>query len=172
MMKNLEKRLTRLEKRQEFIKLRGMGESYDKVAEQIGVSKPTLISWSRLYAPELSEAKLKVLDNVIEEFDLAKSGRLKIVAKELARLDAELGKRDLASIPTSKLIQIKLRALEVVGDILDSKKIEIDGNMNIQKDPWELIMQRCLKVDMSSLSEDDILAELEKRNIGGSNGNH
>ena len=167
-MKNLEKRLTRLEKKQEFLHLRGMGESYNKIAEQIGISKPTLIKWSRLYAQELSEAKTKILDNVIEEYDIGKSGRLKIIAKELLRLDAEIGNRNLASIPTGKLLQVKLHYLEVIGKILDTKHIEFGGAVRVSKDPWQIIMEQCLEVDISNLSEDELLTELERRN----NGNH
>lgn len=134
-----------LEKKQEFIKLRGFGESFDSISGKIGISKQTLLVWSKKYSQELSEVKLKVLDNVIEEYDLAKAGRLKIIARELHRLDVELTKRDLASIPTSKLLQIKLKALEVVGGILDAKRVEVGGalELNDAASRYENIMRRC-----------------------------
>jgi hypothetical protein len=137
--------LKSLEKHQEFIRLRGMGESFDSIATSIGISKQTLLQWSKKYAFELREAKLKVLDNVIEEYDLAKAGRLKIIAKELSRLDVELSKRDLASIPTSKLMQIKLKALEVVGGILDSRRVEVGGSLELNDaaSRYEKIMRQC-----------------------------
>ena len=137
--------MKKLSKCQEFIKLRGLGESFQSIGDKIGISKQTLIVWSRKFNTELAEAKLRVLDNVIEEYDLAKSGRLKIVAKELSRLDAELSKRDLASISTSKLLQLKLKALDVVGKILDMGKIEVGGTIAMS-DPllrWEDIVTRC-----------------------------
>jgi len=135
-----------LSKRQEFIRLRGLGESFQSIADKIGISKQTLIVWSRKFGTEIDSAKLKVLDNIIEEYDLAKSGRLKIVAKELSRIDAELSKRDLASILTGKLLQIKLQALDVAGKILDVKKIEVGGTIAVS-DPlarWEAIVRQCM----------------------------
>jgi hypothetical protein len=138
--------LKNLSKRSEFIRLRGLGESFDKIADKIGISKQTLLSWSKVYSHELSEIKGKVLDNIIEEYDIAKSGRLKIIVKDLTRIDVELSKRDLASIPTSKLIQIKLKALEVAGNILDAKRIEVGGSVAIASDPlarWESIIREC-----------------------------
>ena len=122
-----------------------MGESFDSISKEIGISKQTLIVWSRLYAQELSEAKLKVLDNVIEEYDLAKSGRLKIVAKDISRLDAELLKRDLTTMDTDKLLELKFKALDVVGKILDSKRVEIGGTLvvNDAMSRYESILRQC-----------------------------
>lgn len=107
-----------LEVREKFIRLRGIGESFDSISEKLGISKKTLIAWSRLYAPELVEAKGKALDTVLEEYDLAKSGRIKMVAKEIARIDAELAKRDFSNIPTGKLVDMKIKALDTAGRIL------------------------------------------------------
>ena len=134
-------------KRQEFLRLRSLGESFDKISAKIGISKPTLLKWSNDFAYELSQAKLKILDNIIEEYNVGKSGRLRIIAEEITRLDVELNKRDLASIPTSKLLQIKLKALEVAGNILDVKRIELGGSVEIEDtmSRWERIMSQCVK---------------------------
>jgi orotate phosphoribosyltransferase-like protein len=136
-----------LNKRQEFIRLRGMGESYSSISKEIGISKQTLLKWSEKYAHELSQAKLKVLDNIIEEYDIAKSGRLKIIAKDMLRLDAELSKRDFSSISTFKLMGIKLKALEVAGNILDAKRVEVGGSLQIDDtmSRWNAILNQCVK---------------------------
>lgn len=134
-----------LEKHQEFIRLRGLGESFDKIADKIGVSKQTLLSWSKFYSEELSQIKSKVLKNVVEEYGIAKAGRLKIIAQDMLRLDTELNKRDFASIPTSKLIQIKLKALEVAGNILDIKRVEVGEPLvvNDAMSRYENILKQC-----------------------------
>jgi hypothetical protein len=122
-----------------------MGETFESISKEIGISKQTLLAWSRKFSIEIAGAKSRVLDNVIEEYDIAKSGRLKIVAKDMLRIDAELSKRDLASIPTSKLMQIKLKALEVAGDILDVKRIEVGGSIELNDSisRWERIVREC-----------------------------
>ena len=121
-----------LEKRLEFIKLRGLGDSFDSISAAIGVTKKTLIAWSKKYKQEILEVKGKALEYVIEEYDLAKSGRLKIIAEEIIRIDTELDKRGFTNISTSILIRMKLMALDVIGKILDANKVEIGGEVEIR----------------------------------------
>ena len=42
---------------EKFIELRAQGFSFDKIAEEIGTSKPTLLKWSSQYGRELEQAQ-------------------------------------------------------------------------------------------------------------------
>jgi transposase len=41
-------KVTKIDQKEQFIELRAKGVSYDEIAKEIGVSKPTLIKWGRI----------------------------------------------------------------------------------------------------------------------------
>jgi hypothetical protein len=120
----------------EFIARRGLGESYREISVKLNVSEKTLKLWGGLFKDQIREAEEAGLQVAIELHNLAKSGRLQAVAIELDRLDVELGKRDLSSVPVSKLIMLKLSALELAGKIIGpEKKDDTDS-----RSPWDAMM--------------------------------
>jgi len=46
-----------IEQQARFIELRGKGMSFQKIAEEIGVSKPTLIKWNGELLEQVKEAQ-------------------------------------------------------------------------------------------------------------------
>jgi hypothetical protein len=142
----------------EFIARRGLGESYHTISVKLGVSEKTLKLWGGKYVDQIRAAKDKGLDVAIDLHNLARSGRLQAVGEEIFRIDAELLKRDLSSIPTSKLIMLKFAGLELAGKIIgpsDGKKE--DNSLS----PWE-VMTKFLSQE---LCPDDDDGELEKELI-------
>ncbi len=91
-----------------FIELRAKGLSYDKISGELGVSKPTLLKWGGELWKEISEAKIIELDAVLEEFGLAKVGRVRILAKHLKKVEDELAKSDFSDVRTEKLLEMAL----------------------------------------------------------------
>src|SRR5437899_275373 len=53
--------------RNEFLRLRIAGLSFSRIARQLGVSKPTLIAWSRASQPELDSACAEVHDQAQDQ---------------------------------------------------------------------------------------------------------
>ena len=53
--------------RNDFLRLRIAGLSFARIARQLGVSKPTLIAWSRASQPELDSGRAEVQARLQEE---------------------------------------------------------------------------------------------------------
>lgn len=122
----------------EFIARRGLGESYRMISVKLNVSEKTLKRWGGQFADEIRDAELAGLKVAMDLHNLAKSGRLQAVAIELDRLDVELGKRNLSAVPVSKLMMLKLSALELAGKIIGTA----EGKENTDsRSPWDAMME-------------------------------
>lgn len=94
--------------KEEFIRLRGLGMSYDKIAQTIGVSKPTLLKWNQQCSDEVSNQLYFNVENLLEQYKVFKISRIEALANSLKRTLEELSKRDLSSLPTKDLVSIAL----------------------------------------------------------------
>jgi len=95
-----------LKKKETFIELRAAGLSFDKIAKRLKVCKQTLIDWSKELEEEIGNLKALELEALYEKYFLLKENRLQTFGELLARMSAELEKRNLADIPTDKLLDI------------------------------------------------------------------
>jgi len=86
--------------RNEFLRLRIAGLSFARIARQLGVSKPTLIAWSRVSQPELDSARAEVQQRLQEEVTSANQELAEIKRRHRA-LRQELLSRSLRDVPTA-----------------------------------------------------------------------
>ena len=133
--------------RERFIELRAAGRSYADIATELTVSKQTLISWSRELQVEIFNLKAIESDALLRRWQLHAEGRLEIFGTMLDRLKAEFLKRDLADLPTDKLLDqiTKLSAVlarEPVGSqfwertVTDFGTIDFDAMKTVQDSRW------------------------------------
>src|SRR6185503_3083032 len=89
---------------QRFIELRVQGWSFARLADELHVSKPTLIGWSRKHQHTI--ANLVAIEREERLNQLLASGeeRLSRLERELRAAQTELAKRDLASLSTGRLL--------------------------------------------------------------------
>lgn len=99
----------------ELIKLRSEGLSYKLIAEQLGVSKPTVIKWSRELAVEISNQKKLEYEAFLVSLNITRESRAKKLKTISDKLEIELEKRDLTDLPTSKLIDQLLKVYSTWG---------------------------------------------------------
>jgi len=97
------------EQKSKFILLRAHGKSYARIAEELGVSKGTLVNWNVELEAEIAQARSVELEALQEEFFLLKEGRIRLLGKQLKTIQAEIGKRDLSKVKTEKLLELQLR---------------------------------------------------------------
>ena len=97
------------EQKSRFILLRAKGNSYARIAGELGVSKGTLINWSAELEAEIAQARSVELEALQEEYYLLKEGRIRLLGEQLKTIQAEIGKRDLSKIKTEKLMELLLR---------------------------------------------------------------
>ena len=95
--------------KQEFIRLRAKGVSFDSIAKEIEVSKPILIEWNKIYKEEIENIKTEAFEVFIEENKLTLKHRLEVLSIIQKRLSEELQERNLDSISTSRIIDILLK---------------------------------------------------------------
>lgn len=97
------------ETKQQFIELRAKGLSFDKISNELNVSKQTLINWQSEFVEEIDNLKSMELEALYEQFYLQKRQRIERFGKLLDRLQNEIESRDLQELETGKLIDLYLK---------------------------------------------------------------
>ena len=123
------------EKKTKFIELRAKGYSYDRISNELNVSKPTLISWSKDFETEIANLKAIELESLREQFYCTKQKRIEILGKQLQSIADELEKRDFSNIPTDKLMELLMK-------ILNQIKQEDEQIIFLEKDCFETMKSK------------------------------
>ena len=99
-----------VEDKQRFVELRAKGLSFERIAEELKVSKPTLIKWSEELFHEVQEAEFYELENLLENYKLMRKQRFenycKILSSALAELESRAAAGKLQEVPTEKLLNM------------------------------------------------------------------
>ncbi len=94
------------ETHQKFIERRAQGWSFVRIASELGVAKSTLVEWSRKFRFEINNLRAIELDDLHVRLLGTHQARAQALAEQLARVEAELQKRDLTQLPTSRLYSL------------------------------------------------------------------
>ena len=97
------------ETKEKFIELRAKGYSFDKIAQEIGKAKQTLIDWSKELQSEIANRKALELEVLYEKYYLLKEHRIQTFGGMLSKITKELESRDLSDVPTDKLLELLLK---------------------------------------------------------------
>jgi len=127
--------------KRDFIRLRAEGFSFDKIAEKIKVSKPTLLHWERFHSEDISNLKAEAQEVFMKEQKLTLLHRAEILSMLRNRLSSELEQRDLSDLPTQKLIELLLKVDSTLDSTLPAVKYFTEAETkNRQKlDAWEML---------------------------------
>ena len=96
-------------KKERFIQLRAEGNPYRQIADELKVSKQTLVNWSKDLEVELANRRQIELDSLRASYQATKEARLKTLGSILQRISTELQTRSLSDLPTDKLIDLSLK---------------------------------------------------------------
>jgi transcriptional regulator with XRE-family HTH domain len=129
---NFFERISTMEVKQtQFIELRAAGQSYNKIAKRLGVSKSTLIDWSREFCNEITNAKAFAIESIREDYMLAREHRMRILGTQLSKLTKEMLKRELDEMPTWRIYDMQRKVISEIAK--DDEEIEfvreIDRNI-------------------------------------------
>lgn len=100
-----------------FIELRAKGNSFDRIAKELKVSKATLIGWSKELKQEVDNYTALERDAVFKKYKITKLHQVQMYGERLNHIRKELSKRTLEDIPTEKLINMELRILNDLKDM-------------------------------------------------------
>jgi len=102
--------VSNIEEQAKFIELRGRGMSFQKISEEMGVSKPTLIKWNGELLEQVKEAQYMELENLVEQYGLFRKKRFEVYCKALNSALKEFQERaetgELKNVPTDKLLNL------------------------------------------------------------------
>ena len=126
------------ETRQKFVELRAQGWSFVHVAAELGVAKSTIVDWSRQLRFELQNQSAIEMDDLKNRLLGPRQKRATALAEKLAAVEAELGKRDLASVSTQGLYALSAslqRQIEqAIGDLSFVSPVnEIPGSEYVEE---------------------------------------
>ena len=95
-----------VETQQRFVLLRSQGWSFARIATELSLAKGTLINWSRKFQFEITNARAIELEALQEQLVATRETRAKAFGEHLKRIEAELAKRDLTELSTSRLFAL------------------------------------------------------------------
>jgi transposase len=86
-----------------FILLRSQGWSFNRIAAELNVSKPTLIKWSRQHQFDIANLRATETEALAERVFRQRHERWELLARQLKRIEDEIEKRGLDEIPVARL---------------------------------------------------------------------
>lgn len=94
----------------DFIQMRIEGKSFDEIAKEMAIAKSTLIDWNKKtnVRETIGEGKAFAINAVVKAFQYDRQARLKTLLQLSKKINDELQSRDLADIPTDKLLQMSI----------------------------------------------------------------
>lgn len=98
-------------KKVKFVQLRSEGQTFKEISEQLEVSKPTLIAWSKELQHEIHNQTEFIKEEIRKEFDLTTRRKIEIKAKLINKIEESLLEADFSRISKQKAIQILLNLL-------------------------------------------------------------
>ena len=91
-----------IETQQRFICLRAQGWSFARIADEIRISKPTLINWSRKFQFDIQNQRAINIEALQDKWLCNRETPIELLGKQLQQIETELAKRDLTALSTQK----------------------------------------------------------------------
>lgn len=99
-----------LKTKNEIIRLRGLGHSFDSIAASLKVSKPTIMKTCKDYTAEIGTIQAEQISSTIQDATDSIEARSKLYRDLIKRLYSELASRDLTAVSTDRLMIMLERA--------------------------------------------------------------
>lgn len=98
--------LSKTEQQERFMELRVLGKTYDSISRELGVSKNTLLAWSKLFQQEIGNLSEMRKESLREQFVLTEEQRLEVLSEQIQKIREELLGREYSDIKTADLLSI------------------------------------------------------------------
>ena len=105
------------DKKKNFIELRAKDWSFQRISEEISVSKPTLIKWDKEFKYEIETLKGIVFEGLYHEYEATARQRVEYLGEMHHKLVKELRKRELSNVRTDKLLDMVIKTSDKIEDI-------------------------------------------------------
>jgi len=125
--------------KEKFIELRAQGWSFDKIANELGKAKQTLIDWSRELQDEIANRRALELDALYEKYYLYKENRIQVYGELLKRIKDEIEGRDLTDVPTDKLLDLFIKYADKVKEEVIEPKFKTAKEIDEERAEAEIL---------------------------------
>lgn len=117
-----------MEVKDQFIELRAKGHTFADIADQLNVSKPTLIEWSKELKTEIENSKALEMESLQEKYFASWKQRLEFTGDQFARLKEELESRDFSDMSTKELLEVSLKFQGQLQTLEKKQKITVESD--------------------------------------------
>lgn len=132
-----------IKKREAFIKLRAEGLSYEKISKEIGVSKPTLIKWSKQGEKEIKEAakniEIEFLNGIRDQANMRQEKLVRLmdmIYKNFTEMNYDaLSDRELINVITKLEGRLKRYLDILIGE--EPRRMTFNIIRESKKNKWE-----------------------------------
>lgn len=113
-----------LDERQQFIELRAKGYSFQRISDELDISKPTLIEWSKddTTNRDIQNQRTLLVDDLQERYAITRRHRIELFGQCLQKAKDELSSRDMSDIPTERLVTMVIK----LSDTLKADETELE----------------------------------------------
>lgn len=127
-----------------FIGLRAEGISFNAIAKELKVSKPTLIQWSKLFENEIKDLQFDTFVTIKESHSWSSRQKYETMLKQLGKIDDAILEADLTQSSIKDLFTVKTNLLMQLETM--EKKISVDTKLN-QTDDFGNVERLRLKLN-------------------------
>lgn len=127
-----------------FIGLRADGISFNVIAKELKVSKPTLIQWSKLFENEIKDLQFDTFVTIKESHSWSSRQKYETMIKQLGKIDDAILEADLSQSNIKDLFTVKTNLLMQLETM--EKKISADTKLN-QTDDFGNVERLRLKLN-------------------------
>lgn len=116
-----------LDERQQFIELRAKGFSFQRISDELDISKPTLIEWAKDTGTsrDIQNQRTLIVDDLQERYAITRRHRIEVFGHYLQKAKHELSSRDMSDIPTERLVTMVIKLSETLK--ADETELELLG---------------------------------------------
>ncbi len=127
-----------------FVELRAQGLPFIRIAEELGISKPTLIKWSRKYHYRIQNLRALEAESLSQQCKVSRAQCVAGLGEDLRRIRDELARRDLSDISTARLFTLaallRAEANRINGPLQLAEPLSLNPLEDDELDPvisWE-----------------------------------
>lgn len=121
-----------LDDKQKFIELRAKGYSFQKISDELKISKPTLIEWAKNTSTsrDIQNQRTLIVDDLQERYAITRRHRIALFGEFLEKAKQELTQRDMTDIPTDRLVTMVIKLSDTLK--ADETELELVGEIDWQ----------------------------------------
>ena len=131
--------MIQVEAKLKIVELRAKGTSIAKIAKELGVAKQTVVDVCKDSREEVAALYAVQLDSLYESERITATERIKALSAIFSKMRKELEKRDLAEVPTEKLVDLYLKSLAALDGAVIEPNFKSSSEQKEEREAREAI---------------------------------